>query len=69
MFKIYVDLFFNSNKMDENVKKVEIIVKMEHTKGIEDYLLNLLFRMIKIWIICFLIWILYINLPTSFQIF
>ena len=55
--------------MDENVKKVEIIVKMEHTKGIEDYLLNLLFRMIKIWIICFLIWILYINLPTSFQIF
>ncbi len=55
--------------MDENIKKVELIVKMEHTKGIEEYLLNLLFWIIKVWLICFIIRILYINLPTSFQIF
>jgi hypothetical protein len=42
---------------------------MEHTKGIEEYLLNLLFWIIKVWLICFIIRILYINLPTSFQIF
>jgi hypothetical protein len=34
--------------MDENIKKVELIVKMEHTKGIEEYLLNLLFWIIKV---------------------
>lgn len=55
--------------MDENVKKVELTIKLEHTKGIEEYLLNLLFRIIKLGLICFIIRIIYLNIPTSYQIF
>lgn len=45
----------------EEKKVIEIIVKhkIEYEKGITDYLKNLLFRMIKILIICFSIYILF----------
>jgi len=50
-------------KMEEK-KIIELIVrhKIEYEKGITDYLKNLLFRMIKILIICFSIYILFIQI-------
>lgn len=50
-------------KMEEK-KIIELIVKhkIEYEKGITDYLKNLLFRMLKIWIICFSIYILTIQI-------
>lgn len=58
----------------EEKKVIEIIVKhkIEYEKGITDYLKNLLFRMIKILIICFSIYILFTQISkviSASQIF
>lgn len=48
----------------EEKKVIELIIrhKIEYEKGITDYLKNLLFRMIKIILICFAIYILFIQI-------
>lgn len=56
-------------ELESKEKKVEIIIKMEHNKGIEEYLLNLLFRMIKILLIIWLFYLIYNNLNPTIKIF
>lgn len=57
----------------EEKRIIEIIIKhkIEYEKGILEYLRNLVFRLIKIWIIFFIIRIITknINFPTSLNIF